>query len=428
MKHRWLEIGKDLLIVILVFAILVLTVLALPDQMLASSPWLTAILGPFAGLFGLNQTELSYTEAAPPALDAAQPIAISVRNSAGRYSAQYDFTALDSLYEALGSTLGQALENSSGTLEQTTLQKVYAAMTGTGVTLLYPAEIPSGVLASWLGAQPKESGEAASLYILSVQEDGSVRLYLRGSQCWVCDTVIPGEALLQALDGYRPDGSFFAMEDATGTYDRLDAASLICGQTPQIYEASAGDPCDARFITALASALGFNPYGDASYTDDAGNAFFSETDAALRIFTDGRLLLNTDADASRFSAASSDAGSLIETARSLLEQILSGTETGTRLYLSEFSQTETGAVCSFDYVLNGVPILQKGREHAASAVFTGSQLTELSVLLRTYSVQSQTFSLIPAAQAAAIVPDGSPLRIYYDDPGSGALSAGWRKG
>lgn len=424
--RRWLEIGKDLLIVILVLALLALTVLSLPDRMLASIPGIQAVLGPFAGFFGLSQTELDYTENTAPGLDAAQPLAVSVRNSAGRFSAQYDFAAIDSLYEALGSTLGQALETSSA-MEETTLQKLYAAMSGTGVTFLYPAALPSDVLASWLGAQPQESGSAAFLYILSVQESGRVRLYLRGSACWVCDTAISADTLTQALDGYRPDGSFFALEDGTGVYDRLDPCSLISVPSPQILEATSTDPCDTRFVTALASTLGFNPYGDASYTDDAGNSFFSESDASLRVLTSGQLLLRVDPGAERFTAASADPESVIEFTRALLEQILSTTDTDARLYLSEFTQTEDGTVCSFDYVLGGVPILQNGEPHAASATFTDGTLTELTFLLRGYHAGTQALALIPAAQAAAIVPEGSTLRIYYDDSGSGSLTAGWRR-
>ena len=72
--------------------------------------------------------------------------AIVLLQQAQQQAAQYDFSALDGLYEALGSTLGQALETASSA-EETTLQKLYAAISGTGVTLSYPAAIPSGVRA-----------------------------------------------------------------------------------------------------------------------------------------------------------------------------------------------------------------------------------------------------------------------------------------
>lgn len=425
MKRHLIEIGKDICIFLLTIAVLVLALLALPSRTLASIPWLSAAVKPFAGILGLSAAELTYTEQASPTLDASQPLAISVRNSAGRFSAQYDFDALDSLYESLGRTLGQALE-SAESMEETTLQKFYSALSGTGVAFLYPTDILSDVLASWLDAQPQETGNAASVYILSVQESRNVRLYLYGNACWVCDTTIPGETLLQALDGYRPDGSFFALEDSSALYARLDPLSLICPAAPALSEADSANPCDSRFVTSLASTLGFNPYGDASYTDADGNSFFSESDATLRVFNDGYLLLSVDEDAVRFSAASDDAGSLIETARALLQQITDALQTDARLYLSDFIQTETGAICAFDYVVDGVPVLQNGSGSAITVTFSGAHLTELSMPLRSYQTRTQTYALIPAAQAAAIVPENCRLRIFYDDTGVGALDAGWR--
>ncbi|CDB88359.1 unknown [Firmicutes bacterium CAG:170] len=78
-------------------------------------------------------------------------------------------------------------------------------------------------------------------------------------------------------------------------------------------------------------------------------------------------------------------------------------------------------------MLDGVPVMQKNGAHAAVARFTGGALTELELLLRSYTPGTQPISLMPAAQAAAIVPEGSWLRILYDDPGGGQLNAGWKK-
>ena len=58
--RRWTEIGKDLLIVILVAALLTLTLLALPERTLTSSPVLSAALKPFAGLFGAQVRRTVY--------------------------------------------------------------------------------------------------------------------------------------------------------------------------------------------------------------------------------------------------------------------------------------------------------------------------------------------------------------------------------
>lgn len=424
MKRRAIELLKDILIVILVLAILVLTILALPAETLTSTPWLAALLRPFAGVLGMSQAELTYTEKAVPAMDAAQPLAISIKNTAGRYSCQYDFAALDSAYETLGSTLGQALDT-AGTLSETTRSRLYAALEEPSAALWYPAELPAEALATWLGVEAELDGCMAQLLVLSVQ-DGAVRLYLCGDQTRVCDTQVPAETLVQTLDSFRPDGSRFAFEDGSGLYQAAAPLSLISDATPQIYAASAQNPCDSRFVTALATQMGFNPYGDTSYTDAAGNSFFSETGCSLRVSASGQLLYESSADA-RFSAPSESPESLIETARGLLDTLAGGVTGSARLYLSGFEQTDDGAVCTFDYVLNGVSVLQQqGAEPAAGVTFTGSTITELTLSFRTYTLSAQTIAVMPAAQAAAIVRDGTLLRVCYDDAGGTELSAGWR--
>ena len=61
MARKILEIFKDVLIVVLALAIVVLTLLALPARTITSTPWLAAILRPVAPLFGLSQSELTYS-------------------------------------------------------------------------------------------------------------------------------------------------------------------------------------------------------------------------------------------------------------------------------------------------------------------------------------------------------------------------------
>ena len=82
--RRWLEIGKDLLIVILVLAVLSLTVLSLPDRMLASIPGISSVLGPFAGFFGLNPAELEYRQAGSVRSMIFPPLTASTRRLAAR--------------------------------------------------------------------------------------------------------------------------------------------------------------------------------------------------------------------------------------------------------------------------------------------------------------------------------------------------------
>ena len=87
MRRRLIELGKDIIIALLTLAIGVLLLLALPVKTLTGTPWLAAAVKPFAGLFGINEAELTYVATAVPAPSAALPLAISVQNVAGRCSA-----------------------------------------------------------------------------------------------------------------------------------------------------------------------------------------------------------------------------------------------------------------------------------------------------------------------------------------------------
>ena len=75
--RRLLEIGKDLLIAALVLVNLTLAIMCLPSTTLTQTKWLASALRPFAGLFGLNEAELTYTAPATGSafIGAAQPVA-----------------------------------------------------------------------------------------------------------------------------------------------------------------------------------------------------------------------------------------------------------------------------------------------------------------------------------------------------------------
>ena len=111
-RRKWLERAKSLLIAVLALTGLALTVLALPAKTVTDTPWLAALVRPFASVMGLTQGELTATPMADAAsvTGAAQPGAVSVRNPAGRTSFQFDTAALDTAFEQFGAALGQALE------------------------------------------------------------------------------------------------------------------------------------------------------------------------------------------------------------------------------------------------------------------------------------------------------------------------------
>ncbi len=414
---RVLEWGKTLLIVLLSCSLALLTLAALPADTIRGSEPLSRLLQPVAPLLGLPQAELAYVETAPTVMDAAKPVAISVRGSAGRGSVMGDFSLLDAAFESLGGALGRALDTAQE-LSPVSEAQLEAALSGLSVCYFYGDALPVELLASWLGAQ-LTTESAAQCCALAV-EDGEVTLYLVGEERLRARTAVDAGELEKLLDSFRPDGSLLGFESELS----VSALSLIPGQNPEVPGGTAVNPCTVRGQTELATALGFNPYGDSRYTDSQGTTHFSEASLALQVDADGRITMTSAAE-DRFRAADGGLQSLVETARQLT-QLVNGSDFGAaRLYLTGVSRSEEGeTVCVFDYFISGYPVALA--EHAATVTFRGQRVTELRMLARRFVLSEQTCYPLPVKQAAAILTRGHPLQLQYRISGS-SLEAGWKQ-
>lgn len=421
MAKKLLEIFKDILIAVLALAIVVLTLLALPARTITSTPWLAAILRPVAPLFGLSQSELTYTGdvVADEIHGAAQPIAITARNTAGRMTAEYDFAALDTAFEQLGGYLAQALDSAQNG-QAVSQRELLAAFSAQSAAFCYPAALSPALAAAWLNADAPELPDA-QWFLLAIEGD-SVALYLAGTERYRCETAVSAAALSSALDAYQPDGSFFAFEDDSGAYRNAASLSLVPAQTT-LTDAVASDPCEARFVLSLASSLGFNPYGDAKYVDPAGTTSFTETTHSLSVTAGGRVSLQVTEPLERFRSAADSRESRVEAARELLTTIAGGSLGEARLYLTDVAEQDGQTVCTFAYFLNGIYV---SAVEPARVTFDGTQITGASIVLRTLQPTAQTAALLPPAQAAAILPQGKQLTPHYIERGEGDLTVAWK--
>ena len=419
MKHKLLEAGKTLLIAVLICTLLLLTVIAVPKETIRSTPWLSNILQPLAPFLGLQEAELAYVEDALPVMDAAQPVRITVGNTAGRYTAQWDFSALDSAFDMLGGLLGQALDT-AGVFSEVSTVRLTEALSNPGVCFDYGVSVSSRLLASWLDADSVPEDVSGEKYILAV-EDGQVNLYLAGENRYCAATAVDAAALTAVVETVKPNGSLYGYETKT----RMHALALLPGTTPKMETAEAYNPCDSRYMDTLATALGFNPYDENRYTDSDGVTRFSETGCSLQIDASGRMTL-TFAQADRFLADGKSQEVLVEYARELVLLTVSGFRTDARIYFSGATQTGTETTVTFDYVLQGISVVCSGG-HAATLTFSGKELTEMTVQVVGFTVTGGTVELLPPAQAAAITPIGGDLKLQYVYTGSGYLAAGWSK-
>ena len=417
MKHRLAETGKNILIVLLSCSLILLTLAVLPSQWIHSTPGLSQLLQPVAPLLGLPEAELTYVAEAAPMPDAARPIAISIKNSTGRHSAMWDFTKLDLTFEPFASILGHALDQTEQ-FNQVSEEQVLQALTAPGVLFRYSHALPAALPASWLGGSLEAAVGEIHTYILSASGD-IVTLYLLGQTRYAAATALPSAELLALVEQYEADGSQLAFESEFP----LSSLSLLPGSAPSVPAFTLSNPCDSRYIETLATVLGFNPYGESRYTDDQGAVHFSETNASLEITAGG--LVTFRAEVGRYEADSQLPQDLADTARQLMDRILSNAPGDGRLYLTEMTKNGTAAECKFEYVLSGIPVTMTGA--AGHVVFDGQSVTEASVQVLSFTATGKTISPLPVAQAAAVLPQGSTLEMAYCINADDTLSAGWRQ-
>lgn len=417
MKKSLLEAAKTLLIVVLICTMVLLFAASIPTEVVRSTPWLSTVLQPFGPLLGLPAAELTYVSEDQTVQTAAQPLSISIRNSSGRYTAQWDPSALDTAYETLGGLLGQALDTAD-TFSETRQFQLTEALKQPSICFDYGFSLPIALAASWLGVEADASVSGASRFVLAL-EDESVWLYLTDTTPLRALTQIDGTEFAALLEQFQPDGSAFAFE----TDSHLADLTVLPGSVPRLMGARTESLCSSRYVDALANNLGFNPYDTGRYTDSSGVTHFSETGGSLKISADGSILFT--ATTARITAPGSSLETLVEEARSLLNLAVDVSGSTARLYLSGITQEENRTTCTFDYVLRGVPVRWSDGP-AATVVFTDQTVTDLQVKAVTFTFTDEPQYLLPPAQTSAILPKGSPLQLQYHVSGN-QVSAGWTK-
>lgn len=418
MRRRTKEICKTLMILMLLASVALLSLTAVSYSG-AELPFLTGLTSRLRG--EADQPPVKAQELA--LTDAAVPLLITVRTEAGRASFWGARGERNGVYETLGGYLAEALDT-AGEPAAVEASALAEAATGDSLLFCFPGELPLPVLAAWMDAACGAE-LSASLFLLEAGADG-VRLLLNGRDgCYAMDTRAAAGPLLRALQSYPDDGTRLAAETGEAVYGHLDPLTLVDPATVSMAAAHSVNPCDETFLTAAAESLGFNPYGDASYRDAAGNLVFTEADCSLRADADGVVVLRNQAQSGRFRAAGSDDGACIEYVRALLERMSAGRLGDASLQFTAIGHEDGRTSVEFSYVLAGLPVAQSSGA-AAAAQFNGAALTELRFRIRTYTLsQTEKIALLPPAQAAAVLADGASLRLAYADGGEEKLSAGW---
>lgn len=415
MKTRVIEICKNILIVLLICSLLLLSLMALPVESVRSNPWLSKLLRPLAPLLGTSRAELTYVEPAAPRADGIKPAEISLCRSARRTSAVWDADKVDEMFATFSPLLAQIFSETENYAQISSVQLQNAARTDS-VYFRYAGVLPAEVIVcQWGNARKLPLGSFDRFLIAA--ENGNLSLYLCGLVSYRAPTSLPAELLTDLLDHYEEDSSAFCFELELPQHP----FSLVSSEKPVVNAYNCSDPTDNRFVETLATALGFNPYAETRYTNAQGTDCFTETGASLEISDSGLVQLTMDNN--RYNAPSRSFDDIAATASALTDTMLKEISGAGKLHLVSVTRSGDSTVCQFQYLVNGVPLLLP--QPAAAVTFSGTAVTRASVQLYRFVPTGKSLYPLPAAQAAALLPDGSELMLVYSIGPDGALSADW---
>ena len=110
-----------------------------------------------------------------------------------------------------------------------------------------------------------------------------------------------------------------------------------------------------------------------------------------------------------------------------LSALLQSCGSGTGLLLRQVQATVDGWTMDFDYHAGGYPIRSGSGTAMASLTLRGTEVAELELTLRRYTVTEENSPLLPLTQALAIARRyaGAEVSLGYLDGGGDTLSASW---
>ena len=430
-RRRLLELVKDVLIVLLALSAVYLT--------------MRTQIGGLAGWNGswLNRLFNGKTVSLLPTVSEEteenmqlRPVRMSVQlGSGGRYGVQYDQTAVDALFDATASLLGDALGSAQRPVQVTEGAWREALSDAWGIYFDFRGTVPLTVLsASLSGAVNQALPEADVRRLLLAEEEGTVRLYYSNESTglyYACDTAEALRGHVQtAAAVYSPNGTVFAYETS---YSELAPYVMVAATqvSPKVYHAA--NPVAQMSESdreEMMEALGFHPQSNNSYRS-GDRLIVNEWPDRLSILDDGHVRYETSASSEAkypvgVPGETADAAAVVQATWPLAERTLGQHCGAARLYLIGVEQmSEDEWAADYGYCLNGAGVELGADGYAARFIIQDGQITEFELFFRSYTDTGEQSIVLPEAQAAAAMSaqqvQGSELLLAYEDSGTAEL-------
>jgi len=361
----------------------------------------------------------------------AAPLNLVLTNDYGRRGELLTTTQADLAIQC-GSLIREAA-GSSGEAEAAAPDDLRRALQHQSLFMDFLFPMPVQVVAGWFGADFPDKLDVRCLAI-SAADEGTCSLFLwdGGEQLHRYATAVPASSLLEMLDSIDTNGASFACE-AGPDYDALYPYTILPAQQVSLPTIGTSTPVEAISDERLLSVLGFNVHTNYRYPESNGTQVIVEYPRELRIQPDGTVVYTGDAESSAplFTAPlsaedgrlSADAAALaaLRLANAVMPPELAGSGS---FFLTGLEETADGWSVTMGVSAGGVPVYHANGSTAAEIHFTGGTITSFSLRCRCYTLAEKSYSLLPLAQAAAAVQDGSNTMLttaYVDRGGETAI-------
>lgn len=415
-RRRWIERGKNLLMVLLTL----------------SAAWLLTMtpLVQDSGVLGLFAPQESPGAGLPTGSRGAAmlPARLAVTRAGGRCGVQYDDASLEELFPPLAALLGDALA-SAGQPQAITEGEWRGYLGGTGVYFDFQGEAPLAALERWLGGPGETAltGRARRMALCAGEGDQVLLCWQEAGDggFFSCPTALTQALHLDpAAEGPTPNGAYFAFESQE-PIQLLDPYTLITEGEPDGAGYTASDPLAGGGTAAVLEALG---YGGQNHAPVSGGEVYLDGGDRLVVESGGTVTYRA-AQPGKYPVGAGAANGA-DGARTLAERTLGALCGEARLYLISAREEDGALRVRFGYLLDGCAVRLDGEGWAAEFWVRDGYIVQFTLRFRSYAANGERALLLPTDKAAAMLPDLTRERRelalqYWDGDGSASLSPDW---
>jgi len=355
---------------------------------------------------------------------------IVITNGENRhYAEKYDFSGVDTLYEATSGIVREALGSAVNT-EEITKEDWIAALSEPGIYYEYSGPISLEIIKGWFGAGNKEleRGLVRRFFVAFGSEKNL--LYYEDSATggfFVSDTALAAGRRPQVLD-MNGNGARFAFEEDFKLSHSADF--FVIAPQEEYPVLTAENPLeDSGKLDTVLTALGVTNQYRTNVIEDGDDRIYVGNDFEVSVSADGKIdyMLSDNAvsDAAVSGGVMSD-GEYVELARRIVDRTLGAVCGDARVYFAELERLEAGVVeVIFDYFAFGGKIELSEDVRPARITFTNGFASRIELFCRSYGESEEKLELLPVKQAFAAA--GGAFYLCYSDVGRPLVEPFWKK-